>query len=80
MDVPRVDYEKLASDRTGEASEAVRQRVQCARERQLARFDGSGLSCNADTPALHRRRARAVHVWVQPISVSIVSWTRPARP
>jgi magnesium chelatase family protein len=25
MDVPRVDYEKLASDRTGEASEAVRQ-------------------------------------------------------
>ena len=27
MDVPRVDYEKLASDRAGEASEAVRQRV-----------------------------------------------------
>jgi hypothetical protein len=23
MDVPRVDYEKLASDRTGEASEVV---------------------------------------------------------
>jgi magnesium chelatase family protein len=51
MDVPRVDYEKLASNRTGEASEAVRQRVFCARERQLARFGGSGLSCNADEGA-----------------------------
>jgi magnesium chelatase family protein len=27
MDVPRVDYEKLASDRTGESSEAMRQRA-----------------------------------------------------
>ncbi len=49
MDVPRVDDEKLASDRTGESSEAVRQRVLAARERQLARFDGLGLTCNADT-------------------------------
>ncbi len=32
IDVPRVDYEKLASDRVGEASEAVRQRVLSARE------------------------------------------------
>ncbi len=54
-----VDYEKLASDRAGESSEAVRQRVQCARERQLARFDRSGLTCNADTPAL----AAQVQVW-----------------
>ena len=52
MDVPRVDYEKLASDRAGESSEAVRQRVLSARGRQLARLDGSGLTCNADTPAL----------------------------
>ena len=50
--MPRVDYEKLASDRAGESSEAVRQRVLSARERQLARLDGSGLTCNADTPAL----------------------------
>ncbi len=55
MDVPRVDYEKLASDRTGESSEAVRQRVLCARERQLARFDGSGLACNADMDPAHIR-------------------------
>ncbi len=52
MDVTRIDYEKLAPDRTGESSEAVRQRVLPARERQLARFVGSGLTCNADTPPL----------------------------
>ncbi len=55
MDVPRVDYEKLASDRAGESSEAVRQRVLCARERQLTRFDGSGLACNADMGPSHIR-------------------------
>jgi predicted ATPase with chaperone activity len=47
-DVPRVDYEKLASDRAGESTEAVRQRVVAARERQLSRIDGSSLTCNAD--------------------------------
>ncbi len=49
IEVPRVDCEKLASDRAGESSEAVRQRVLAAREWQLARFDGSGLTSNADT-------------------------------
>jgi magnesium chelatase family protein len=55
MDVPRVDYEKLASDRAGESSEAVRQRVLSARERQLARFDGTGMTCNADMGPAHIR-------------------------
>ena len=55
MDVPRVDYEKLASDRMGEASEAVRQRVLAARERQLSRFDGTGMTCNADMGPAHIR-------------------------
>jgi magnesium chelatase family protein len=55
MDVPRVDYEKLASDRTGEPSEAVRQRVLAARENQLARFVGSALTCNADMGPAHIR-------------------------
>jgi len=79
MDVPRVDYEKLASDRAGEASEAVRQRVLSARERQLARFDGTGMTCNADTPALRRRRSRAVQVWAPLTSANTASWTTPAR-
>jgi magnesium chelatase family protein len=57
-EVPRVDYDKLTSDRLGEPSEAVRDRVEAAREVQRARFDGSNpertpsegrrLTCNAD--------------------------------
>ena len=59
IEVPRVEYEKLASDRAGESSEAVRQRVNVARERQQGRFDGTGLTCNADTPALQQAQRGA---------------------
>ena len=52
VEVPRVDYDKLTSDRLGEPSEAVRARVEAARERQRARFEdpsiGRTLTCNAD--------------------------------
>ena len=48
VEVPQVDYEKLSSDRLGEPSSAVRARVEAARERQRARFEGTSLSCNAD--------------------------------
>jgi magnesium chelatase family protein len=34
IEVPRVEYEKLSDDRMGEASEAIRDRVEAARERQ----------------------------------------------
>jgi hypothetical protein len=47
---------------TGQPSEAVRQRVNTASEKQQTRFASSGLACIADTPALHRRRSRAVQV------------------
>jgi len=56
VEVPRVDVEKLTADRLGEPSEAIRARVETAREAQRARFaSGPGvpgpatpLSCNAD--------------------------------
>ncbi len=51
IEVPRVNYEKLSSDRLGEASADIRQRVQAARQRQLERFSQSGagdIVCNAD--------------------------------
>jgi magnesium chelatase family protein len=48
VDVPRVEFEKLTARRKGESSEAVRQRVERARVRQLDRFEGSQLYCNAD--------------------------------
>ena len=55
MDVPRGDHEKLASDRAGESSAAVRTRVLAARERQQARFNGSRLTCNAHMGPAHIR-------------------------
>jgi magnesium chelatase family protein len=48
IEVPRVDYEKLAEDRVGEGSGDVRARVEAAREIQRTRFDEPDLSCNAD--------------------------------
>jgi magnesium chelatase family protein len=48
IQVPRVDYEKLAGDRLGEKSETIRARVERARERQRARFAGTALQCNGD--------------------------------
>ncbi len=41
IEVPRVDYEKLTSDRMGESSETIRIRIQSARDRQTARYANS---------------------------------------
>jgi len=52
IEVPRVDYEKLSSDRMGESSEAIRRRVQAARNIQRMRFSTQDskhpIFCNAD--------------------------------
>ena len=59
IEVPRVDYEKLSGNRVSESSEAIRARVQAARDIQEARFtnpesrlsnNGSStdIVCNAD--------------------------------
>jgi len=48
IEVPRVDYEKLSSDRLGEPSAAIRARVEAARDIQRRRFEGTTLACNAD--------------------------------
>jgi magnesium chelatase family protein len=48
VEVPRIDYEKLSDRRAGEASSAVRVRVERARETQAMRFEGTGLRTNAD--------------------------------
>jgi magnesium chelatase family protein len=51
VEVPRVEYEKLADERLGEPSANVRERVEAARERQRQRFAGSALLSNADMQA-----------------------------
>jgi magnesium chelatase family protein len=56
LEVPRVDYEKLSTDRVGESSAAIRARVQAAQDIQQSRFTNSpttnshstDIICNAD--------------------------------
>jgi magnesium chelatase family protein len=47
-EVPRVEYEKLSSDRLGEPSANIRERVEAARAVQRGRFAGTRLLSNAD--------------------------------
>jgi magnesium chelatase family protein len=48
IEVPRVDYEKLADKRNVENSETIRKRVQAARERQIQRLSETKMTCNAE--------------------------------
>ena len=51
IEVPRVDYEKLSGDRAEESSEAIRARVQAARNIHQQRFsknESSDIVYNAD--------------------------------
>lgn len=56
IDVPRVEYEKLADSRSGEPSSQIRSRVVTARTRQSDRFDGSAMRTNADMGAKEVQR------------------------
>ena len=60
IEVPRVEYEKLAATSAGEPSDAVRTRVEAARNVQAARFDGTKLVTNAEmTPVEVRQHCQA---------------------
>ena len=48
VEVPRVPFEKLRSQRTGEPSEKVRERVEVTRTIRRERFKGTDLSINTD--------------------------------
>jgi len=48
LEVPRVEYEKLAGKRSGEPSAAVRARVEAARAVQGGRFAATAMVANAD--------------------------------
>ena len=57
VECPQVRYQELASDRLGERSEYIRQRVVAARQRQLLRFSSrKGVHCNADMISKDIRR------------------------
>jgi len=48
VEVPRVEYEKLADDRLAEPSASIRARVEAARQIQRQRFRGTSLVCNSE--------------------------------
>lgn len=53
VEVPPVEFENISSTVREESSEAIRERVQAARELQNRRFRGTGVTCNARiTPEL----------------------------
>lgn len=56
LDVPQIEYEKLADTRSGESSAAIRTRVEAARDRQRQRFQGTSLRTNADMGAREVQR------------------------
>ena len=59
VDVPVAPFERLVEERRGESSAAVRERVQAARERQLARFAGTPTRSNGEmTPKQIEAHAR----------------------
>ena len=47
IEVPAVEYRDIASERTEENSEAIRERVEGARKIQQQRFASGGINCNA---------------------------------
>lgn len=55
IEVPRIEYEKLADERLGEKSELIRERVEAARKNQHDRFNGTKLTCNADMTPIEIR-------------------------
>jgi magnesium chelatase family protein len=53
IEVAPVDYDNLSSKRQGETSAQIKERVNKARKIQQKRFEGTGVSCNANmTPKM----------------------------
>ncbi len=47
VEVPQVKFREMVGERTGESSAQIRERVIAARERQLKRYAGTRITCNA---------------------------------
>lgn len=56
IEVPPVDYKSLSDKSVGETSAVIRERVNRARQMQVERYKGTGITCNAQlTPSLLRK-------------------------
>jgi magnesium chelatase family protein len=56
IDMPAVKYRELRDDSGGDSSEAIRQRVSKARDRQLERYQGEKIYCNAQMSSRQIRK------------------------
>jgi magnesium chelatase family protein len=48
IEVPAIKYDKLATEKVGEESAQVRERIQAARQRQLERFTNENIKTNSE--------------------------------
>lgn len=48
IEVPSVKFDELSADCSAESSEKIRERVNAAREIQQKRYEGTGITCNAN--------------------------------
>ncbi len=56
IEVPQVDFQKLSDSKKSESSADIKKRVNKARAIQNARFEGTGITCNAKmTPSMTRK-------------------------
>ena len=56
IEVPQVDFQKLSDSKKSESSKDIKKRVDKARAIQNARFEGTGITCNAKmTPSMTRK-------------------------
>lgn len=56
IEVPQVDFQKLSDSKKSESSADIKRRVDKARAIQNARFEGTGITCNAKmTPSMTRK-------------------------
>ncbi|MGH9469252.1 MAG: YifB family Mg chelatase-like AAA ATPase [Terriglobia bacterium] len=60
IDMPAVRYRELRDDAGGETSDEIRRRVVKARDRQLERYQGEKIYCNAQMSPRHIRKYCAI--------------------
>ena len=80
VEVDNVTYDQLQEDTLAESSEAIRERVNRAREVQLARFKSSGRTCNAQmTSSDIKKYCKLDHQSVQLVEESFTKLNLSAR-
>ncbi|MDO8743443.1 MAG: YifB family Mg chelatase-like AAA ATPase [Candidatus Azambacteria bacterium] len=73
VEVPRLKYEEMATESSGESSGIVRNRVSNAREIQLARFKDEGIFTNCEMSVRHIKKYCALDETAEKMMKSAVS-------